>query len=114
MSKKAKADLKYRIEINWSAEDEAYIVRVPELPGCITHGDTPEQALKMAHVAVEGYLETLKRRGLPVPKPLAERKFTGKIPLRIDPVLHRDLASKATIEGVSLNKLIETKLKKAV
>jgi len=111
---KINTDLKYRIEINWSPEDEAYVVRVPELPGCVTHGDTPEKALRMAHEAISGYLESLKHRGLPIPKPLAERKFTGKIPLRIDPTLHRDLASRATIEGVSLNKLIESRLKKAI
>ena len=112
--RKRKADLKYRIEINWSPEDEAYIVRIPELPGCMTHGDTPEHALRMAHEAIEGYIESLRRRGLPIPKPLTERKFSGKIPLRINPTLHRDLASKASIEGVSLNKLIESRLKKAV
>jgi len=87
---------------------------VPELPGCITHGDTPEHALEMAHEVIEGYTESLRRRGLAVPQPFAERKFSGKIPLRVDPTLHRDLASKADIEGVSLNKLIEAKLKKAV
>lgn len=111
---KRKTDLKYKIEINWSEEDDAYLVRIPELPGCLTHGDTPEHALRMANEAIEGYIESLKKRGLPIPKPFAEKKFTGKIPLRIDPLLHRDLASKATIEGVSLNKLIESKLKKAV
>ena len=89
---KKKTDLKYRIEIIWSAEDEAYVVRVPELPGCLTHGDTPEQALLMAYEAIEGYIESLKARGLPAPKPFAEKTFTGKIPLRIDPMLHRDLA----------------------
>ncbi|MBI4041844.1 MAG: toxin-antitoxin system HicB family antitoxin [Deltaproteobacteria bacterium] len=47
------------------------------------------------------------------PKPLAQQNFSGKIPLRIDPNLHRDLAIKAKIEGVSLNKLIEAELKKA-
>jgi len=111
---KKKTDLKYKIEINWSPEDDAYIVSIPELPGLMSHGDTIEQAVKMAHEAVEGYLEGLIDRGLPIPKPLSERKFSGKIPLRVDPNLHRNLAVKAEIEGVSLNKLIETELKKAV
>ena len=111
---KKKTDLKYKVEINWCAQDKAYVVRVPELPGCLTHGDTPEHALQMAYEAIEGYIESLKSRGLHIPKPFAEKTFTGNIPLRIDPTLHRDLASKANIEGVSLNKLIESKLKKAV
>ena len=112
--KKKKIELKYRLEINWSPEDEAYIVKVPELPGCMTHADTPEKAVHMAQDAIAGYIESLEVRGLPVPQPLAEKRFTGKIPLRIDPNLHRDIAVKAEIEGVSVNRFIERKLKKAV
>ncbi len=36
----------YTMVIQWSEEDNAYIVTVPELPGCITHGDTYEEAVK--------------------------------------------------------------------
>ena len=109
---KRKLDSKYRLEINWSPEDECYVVNVPELPGCVTHGDTPERAVKMAEEAIEGYIESLKARKMSIPRPMSEKKFSGKIPLRIDPVLHRDLAIKASIEGTSLNRLIERKLKK--
>ncbi|MBI4402986.1 MAG: toxin-antitoxin system HicB family antitoxin [Deltaproteobacteria bacterium] len=80
----------------------------------MTHGATPEEAIKNAKEAIEGYVESLKTRKLPVPEPLAEKKFSGNIPLRIDPVLHRDLATRAAIEGTSLNKLIEKRLKRAV
>ena len=38
---------KYEIIIYWSKEDEAFIAEVPELPGCMAHGETPENALKM-------------------------------------------------------------------
>ncbi len=106
--------MKYKLEINWSPEDDAYVVKVPELPGCATHGDTMDEAYKKAKEAVTGYLRSLEKRKLPIPQPLSEKKFTGKIPLRIDPILHRDLAIKATIEGMSVNRFIETKLKKAV
>ncbi|OFZ79583.1 MAG: hypothetical protein A2583_13350 [Bdellovibrionales bacterium RIFOXYD1_FULL_53_11] len=109
---KRKVDLKYRLEINWSPEDSCYVVNVPELPGCVTHGDSPEHAVKMAEEAIDAYIESLKARKLPVPKPMSEKQFSGKIPLRIDPVLHRDLAIKANIQGLSLNRLIEQKLKK--
>ena len=111
---KKKIDLKYRLEIIWSQEDECYVVRFPELPGCTTHGNSINEAIRHAHEAVEGYLDSLKARGLPLPKPLSEKKFSGKIPLRIDPNLHRDLAFQAEIEGVSVNRFIEKKLKKAV
>ncbi len=112
MSKKF--ELKYKVEINWSPEDSAYVVKVPELPGCVTHGDTMDEAYKKSKEAILGYLQSLEKRKLPIPKPLSEKKFTGKIPLRIDPILHRNLAIRATIEGVSVNRFIEGKLKKAV
>ena len=107
-------DTKYRIEIIWSPEDECYVVNVPELSGCMTHGNSIDEAVTMAHAAIRAYLQSLKARGLPIPKPLSERSFSGKIPLRIDPNLHRNLTVRAELEGVSLNKFIESKLKKAV
>ena len=111
-TRKTKIEFKYRVDIIWSAEDEAYIVRVPELEGCVTHGDSMEEALAHAKEAIASYLDSLKARGQPIPKPLAEQKFSGKIPLRIDPNLHRDLAVKAQVDGTSLNRFIEKKLKK--
>ena len=103
---------KYRLEVTWSAEDKAFIVNVPELPGCMTHGVTVNEALHMAEEAVDAYVESLKARKLSIPKPLSEKQFSGKIPLRIDPNLHRDLMTKAKIAGLSLNRYIESKLKK--
>ena len=110
-ARKSKSGIKYRVDITWSPEDETYVVKVPELEGCMTHGDTMEEAVANAKEAIVAYVESLAERGLPVPKPLAEQTFSGKIPLRIDPNLHRDLVVRAQIEGTSLNKFIESKLK---
>ncbi|MFQ5862849.1 MAG: type II toxin-antitoxin system HicB family antitoxin [Candidatus Brocadiales bacterium] len=49
------------------AEEGGYIVDVPALPGCMTQGETREEALKMAKDAIEGYLECLIEDGEPVP-----------------------------------------------
>ncbi|MBI3296214.1 MAG: type II toxin-antitoxin system HicB family antitoxin [Deltaproteobacteria bacterium] len=114
--KKTKAKemvLKYRVDINWSEEDKCYIANIPELPNCMTHGDTMEEAVAMAKEAAQGYVETLKQEGLPIPVPLAEKRFSGKIALRIDPNLHRDIALKASMEGASLSKYIEERLRKS-
>ena len=46
--------LHYSMIIQWSNEDQAYIVTVPELPGCKTHGETYEKAVKQAKYAIEG------------------------------------------------------------
>jgi antitoxin HicB len=104
---------KYRIDIFWSSEDSCFVVNVPELEGCMTHGETLEEAVSNAQEAIDGFIESLKARGLPVPIPIADQAFSGKIPLRIDPNLHRDLVLKAQIEGKSLNKYIETRLRRS-
>ena len=50
------------------AEEGGYTVTVPALPGCITEGDTLEEAREMAKEAILGYLESLRKDGLPIPE----------------------------------------------
>ena len=64
---------KYEIIIYWSKEDAAFIAEVPELPGCMAHGDTPEEALKNAKEAIQLWIDTSKEYGDPVPDPKGER-----------------------------------------
>ena len=111
---KKKEPIKYRIDISWSDEDRCYIARVPELSGCVADGVTIEEAAANAKDAIQSYLESLDEQGRPLPGPIAAKKFSGKIPLRIDPELHRELAIHAHSDGESLNKFIEKKLKKVI
>ncbi len=112
--KAKKQPIKYRVDISWSDEDRCYVARVPELPGCVTDGNTLEEAAAHAQEAIQSYIQSLDEQGKPLPNPIASKKFSGKIPLRIDPELHRELAISAHVDGESLNKFIERKLKKAV
>lgn len=64
---------KYEIIIYWSKADAAFIAEVPELPGCMAHGDTPEDALKNAKEAIQLWIDTAKEFGDPVPEPKGER-----------------------------------------
>jgi predicted RNase H-like HicB family nuclease len=64
---------KYEIIIYWSKEDDAFIAEVPELPGCMAHGDTPETALKNAKEAIQLWIDTAKEFGDAVPEPKGER-----------------------------------------
>ncbi|HFE66833.1 MAG TPA: type II toxin-antitoxin system HicB family antitoxin [Chloroflexi bacterium] len=64
---------KYEIIIYWSDEDELFIAEVPELPGCMAHGDTPETALANAKEAVELWLDTAREFGDPIPEPKGRR-----------------------------------------
>ena len=54
--------LNYRILLRKEPEG-SYTVIVPTLPGCITHGDTIDKAIKMAKEAIELYIESLKIHG---------------------------------------------------
>jgi len=64
---------KYEIIIFWSDEDNAFVADVPELPGCMAHGDSYETALSNAKDAIELWLETAKEFGDPIPKPKGHR-----------------------------------------
>ena len=58
--------LSYRILLRKEPEG-GYTVIVPSLPGCVTFGDTIEQAIEMAREAIELYVESLKEHGEEVP-----------------------------------------------
>ncbi|MCK6556279.1 type II toxin-antitoxin system HicB family antitoxin [Candidatus Binatia bacterium] len=60
---------KYEIIIYWSAEDEAYIAEVPELPGCAADGATYKQALANAEVVIREWIETARDLGRAIPEP---------------------------------------------
>lgn len=64
---------KYEIIIYWSNEDGAFVGEVPELPGCMAHGETQESALKAVGEAVELWLDTAREFGDPIPEPKGER-----------------------------------------
>lgn len=64
---------KYEIIIYWSNEDEAFVAEVPELPGCVAHGDTAETALANAQEAGALWLETAGDFGDPIPEPKGRR-----------------------------------------
>ena len=64
------------------AEEGGYIVNVPALPGCMTQGETVEEAISMAKEAIDLYLETLVERGkeIPVEEEHIIARVKGKIP----------------------------------
>ena len=57
----------YELIIYWSAEDNAFIVEVPELAGCMADGQTYVEAVKNAEVIIAEWIETAQLMGRPVP-----------------------------------------------
>jgi predicted RNase H-like HicB family nuclease len=64
---------KYEIIIYWSNDDQVFVAEVPELPGCMAHGNTPESALANAKEAIQLWIDTAKEFGDPIPEPKGER-----------------------------------------
>ena len=64
---------KYEIILYWSDADRAFVAEVPELPGCMAHGDTQEAALMNVNQAMDLWVDTAKEFGDPIPEPKGER-----------------------------------------
>jgi predicted RNase H-like HicB family nuclease len=98
---------KYNIKIEWSNEDEVYIASVEELPHCMTHGKTREEALAMAKEAIAGHLEALKDEGADIPEPVSLHSYSGDFLVRAYPELHKRLAIYSRrIGNISMNEAI--------
>lgn len=87
-----------------------WFVRVKELPGCASQGDTPEEAMRMIEDAMTGWLELALEDGDPIPEPRPEEEFSGKFVVRVPKSLHRLLVEAADLDEVSLNQYINTVL----
>ena len=66
---------RYEMIIYWSEEDQAFIVEVPELPGCAADGPTYQEALANAEIVIQEWIETSKDLGRPIPKPKGRLVF---------------------------------------
>jgi len=60
---------KFEIIIYWSAEDNAYIAEVPELPGCMADGNSYKEALENAEIVIQEWIETACELGRNIPEP---------------------------------------------
>jgi len=99
-------NLPYRVVL-FPATEGGYVVEIPELPGCISQGETKEEALTMIEDAKKGWLETRLETGRQIPEPVkADEEYSGKFNVRVPKSLHKALSDKAKAENVSLNQLI--------
>lgn len=66
---------RYEVIIYWSEEDQAFIAEVPELPGCAADGQTYQEAIANAEIAIQEWLETASELGRPIPQPKGRLVF---------------------------------------
>jgi len=68
---------KHEIILYWSREDQIFVAKVPELPGCMTHGNTPQEALSNAQEAIQLWIDTAREFGDSVPVPKERRVMSA-------------------------------------
>ena len=95
--------LAYTMELTPDAEEGGFVVSFPELPGCLTVGETLEEACRNAEDAKREWIIAAMDEGIKVPEPDASASYSGQFKLRIPRSLHRKLALQAKREGVSMN-----------
>jgi antitoxin HicB len=90
-------------------EGGGYLIEFPDLPGCMSDGETPEEAIANGKDAMEGWLDCARKFRDAIPKPSipqSESRYSGRVLQRLPKTLHAKLALRAKREGVSLNQLI--------
>jgi antitoxin HicB len=87
-------------------EEGGYVAEVLELPGCISEGDTPEEAYRNLDDAMTAYIASLLEHNRPIPEPVGDKEYSGHFPLRMSTEIHRIGALRAMQEGISLNQWI--------
>ena len=95
--------LPYRMEIVPDTEEGGFVVSFPDLPGCLTGGETAEQAIANAADAKKAWLEAALEDGVEIPLPDSLDDYSGQFKLRIPKSLHRSLAENSKREGISMN-----------
>ena len=95
--------LPYRMEIIPDTEEGGYVVSFPDLPGCLTVGDTIGEALTNAEDAKRAWLEAALEDGITINEPDGIQNYSGQFKLRIPKSLHKSLAEHSKAEGISMN-----------
>ncbi len=103
----SKRELSYPFLMRHLTDEEGggFLIEYPDLPGCISDGETIAQTIENGEDAVRCWLTAAKESGRKVPKP-GEDCQSGKWVQRVPKSLHTRLATRAKMEGISLNTLV--------
>jgi predicted HicB family RNase H-like nuclease len=93
----------YRYSVEWSASDSEFVATIAEFPSLSWLASTQIDALRGLEAVVSSVIDDMLESGEEVPEPLADRSYSGRVNLRVDPAVHRKLAAEALRHGTSLN-----------
>lgn len=100
----------YTYRVTWSAEDGEHVGLCAEFPSLSWLAASPEEALAGIRAVVADCVKDMLANAEPAPEPIADRRYSGEFKVRIPPQLHRQLVIEAAEQGVSLNRLVSSKL----
>lgn len=95
--------MSYRMEIVEDKDEGGFVVSYPDLPGCITCGETVEKAVANALDAKREWIEAALEEEIKINEPDNLEDYSGQFKLRLPRSLHRLLAEHAKREGISMN-----------
>lgn len=95
--------MSYRMEVVEDKEEGGFVVTYPDLPGCITCGETIETAVANAEDAKKAWIEAALEKEIEIQEPDSLEDYSGQFKLRIPRSLHRALAEHSKREGISMN-----------
>jgi predicted HicB family RNase H-like nuclease len=101
---------RYTYRITWSEEDQEHVGLCAEFPSLSWLDKTPEKALVGIRKLIKDCLRDMSKNEEDAPEPIAIKKYSGKFMVRVPPETHRLLSIQAAESGVSLNRLISSKL----
>ena len=101
---------RYTYRVTWSEDDNEYVGLCAEFPSLSWLSVTPEAALKGIRKLVAEIVADMEYSDEIVPEPIACRKYSGKFMVRIPPEVHRNLAIRSAESGVSINRIVSSKL----
>jgi predicted RNase H-like HicB family nuclease len=93
--------------------DGTWFISIAEFPGCISVGDTPEEAMEMIDDGMTQWLRVMIEDGDTIPEPQIDHQYSGKTVVRLGKSLHRSASEAAERDGVSLNLFIVTSVARA-
>lgn len=101
-------ELNYLFTVRHLSEEEGsgYLIEFPDLPGCMSDGETIEEAIENGADAVACWIDAAKAANRDIPNPEDLTTASGKWVQRAPKSLHRRLAQQAKLDGVSLNTLV--------
>lgn len=100
----------YTYRVIWSEEDQEFVGLCAEFPSLSWLEPDQEAALRGIVSLVKDTVADMARSGETIPAPLALQKYSGKFQVRTTPEMHRRLVMRAAEHGVSLNRLINSRL----